>query len=63
MTYWSSTSGDQPGDAWFVDFISGDTGAHGKDQACDVDEDPTVFAVIFAGHVRAVRGGSFPGAK
>ncbi len=67
MTYWSSTSGDAPGDAWFVDFFTGDSGAHFKDADLDIDAtalgpvDPSNpfinTEVIFAGHVRAVRGG------
>jgi hypothetical protein len=65
MTYWSSTSGDAPGDAWFVDFFTGDAGAHFKDFDFHVDAQavnpadppsPANTEVVFAGHARAVRG-------
>lgn len=59
--YWSSTSGDAPGDAWFWNASNGDTGAHTKDDALVIDTNDTeehpLGKVIFAGHVRAVRGG------
>lgn len=69
FTYWTSTSGDKAGDAWFVDFFTGDTGAHGKDQDLEIDECPSrneqgacsAPEAIFAGHVRAVRRGSYRG--
>lgn len=57
--YWASTTGDAPGDAWFVSFHGGDTGAHFKDVAIRVvadPDEPTGFKTNFAGHVRAVRG-------
>jgi Protein of unknown function (DUF1566) len=71
FTYWSSTTGDIPGDAWFVDYFTGDSGAHFKDVDIDIDTsvcplvgDVNVCSlpdfppdVAFAGHVRAVRAG------
>lgn len=60
MTYWSSTSGDVLLDAWFADFTTGDIGAHLKAFALDI-VGKNKKKVLFAGHVRAVRGGLFPG--